>query len=117
MFPATYNISYYQGDTYSFIAVPRNADKTLFDLTSYSVEMTITDRAAFNQNAEAVIDLDYGTITCTILPGLGATLNAGTTYFYDVQIVNTEDPIVANRGRNVYTILKGSISVTEDITQ
>jgi hypothetical protein len=48
---------------------------------------------------------------------LGGTLVPGTKYYYDLQIVNDEDPVVAERGRYLYTILKGEISVTEDITQ
>ncbi len=117
MFPATYNINYYSGDTYQFIAVPRNSDKTLYDLNGFVASMAISDRDAFYQNAEVIMDTNQSTITCTILPGLGGTLVPGTKYYYDLQIVNDEDPVVAERGRYLYTILKGEISVTEDITQ
>ena len=47
------------------------------------------------------------TVTCTILPGVGGTLSAGT-FVYDVQI--TKDPSL------VFTLLTGTITVTEQVT-
>ena len=47
------------------------------------------------------------TVTCTILPGVGRDLAPGT-YVYDVQITTGASVI--------FTILTGSITVTDDIT-
>lgn len=109
-FPATYDIAYYRGDRLEFVAVPRNADGSDFDLTGYTAEMLITDKAVspLTFNATVVVDDILNVITCTILPANGATLVPGTVYYYDLEI--TTGATV------VYTILRGTISVTEDIT-
>jgi hypothetical protein len=45
-------------------------------------------------------------VTCTIDPTTGRGL-AGTTWFYDVEITD---------GSSIFTLLRGSITVTDDIT-
>jgi hypothetical protein len=109
-FPGTYNFTYYKGDRYEFVIRPKNANGTNFDLTDYSADFFIaTSRGpnpTFNAECQAVVSSTSDTVTCTILPAIGETLNAGT-YVYDVQVTN--GPTI------VYTLLTGSITVTEQI--
>jgi hypothetical protein len=111
-FPATYNFSYYRGDTNEFVIRPKNSDGSAFDLDSYDAEFTIaTARGAATSvvqyEAQAVVDDVNNLVTCTILPSLGAQLAPGT-YVYDVQIDASAS--------EVFTLLTGTISVTEQIT-
>ena len=54
-----------------------------------------------------VVDGSADTVTCTILPGAGEELTAGN-YVYDVQI--------DSGATHVFTLLTGTITVTDDIT-
>ena len=115
-FPGTYNFSYYRGDTYQFIIRPKNANGTTFALDAYSgnAVFTMANRRGSTGTqvvGTATIDTANDIITCTIAPEQGRELVAGTTYVYDVQITNTTPtPDV------VFTLLTGSITVTDDIT-
>lgn len=109
-FPGTYNFSYYRGDTAEFIIRPKNSDGTAFDLTDYNANFTIANRrgsTGSQYTAQAVIDEINNLITCTILPTVGRTLSPGT-FVYDVQIDNGPTEI--------FTVLTGTITVTDDIT-
>jgi hypothetical protein len=109
-FPATYNFSYYRGDTNQFVIRPKNSDGSAFDLDGYSADFfiaTARGAAATQYEAQAVVDTVNNLVTCTILPGVGEDLAPGT-YVYDVQI---------DSGASlVYTLLTGNISVTEQVT-
>ena len=111
-FPGTYNFNYYRGDTYEFVIRPKNPNGAEFQLDSYTARFVIASARgaspSFAVEAQAVINSTNDTVTCTILPGVGAQLSGGTTYVYDVQI--TSGPSV------VYTLLTGSITVTNDVT-
>ena len=110
-FPATYNFSYYKGDTNEFVIRPKNSDGSAFDLAGFTADFFIAtsrgDNPTFSVEAQAVVDSTSDIVTCTILPGVGSTLNAGT-YVYDVEV--TSGPSV------VYTLLTGTITVTEQVT-
>ena len=109
-FPGTYNFSYYRGDTNQFVIRPKNANGTSFDLTGYAAEFIIANRrgsTGTQYEAQAVVDTTNDLVTCTILPGVGRSLAAGT-FVYDVQITTG--------AANIITILTGSITVTDDIT-
>jgi hypothetical protein len=114
-FPATYNFSYYKGDTLEFVIRPKNSDGSAFDLDTYSADFTIatargsstTSNPITQYTAQAVVDDVNNLVTCTILPGVGTTLSAGT-YVYDVQIDSGASLI--------YTLVTGSITVTDHIT-
>ena len=110
-FPGTYNFSYYKGDTNEFVIRPKNSDGSAFDLAGFSADFFIAtsrgDNPTFSVEAQAVVDSTSDIVTCTILPGVGSTLNAGT-YVYDVEV--TSGPSV------VYTLLTGTITVTEQVT-
>lgn len=109
-FPATYNLSIYAGDTYEFVVVPKNSDGSSFSLVGYTAEMNIApSRGSTTKTAvQAVVDSVLNIITCTILPGVSGSLSSTTTYVYDVQ--------VTNGSTKIYTLLTGSVSVTEDIS-
>ena len=111
-FPATYNFSYYRGDTSEFVIRPKNSDGSAFDLTGYDADFFIaTARGAATSvvqyEAQAVVDSANDLVTCTILPGVGEQLAPGT-YVYDVQ--------VDSGASLVYTLLTGTISVTEQVS-
>ena len=109
-FPGTYNFSYYRGDTNQFVIRPKNANGTSFDLTGYTAEFIIANSrgsTGTQYEAQAVVDTTNDLVTCTILPGVGRSLAAGT-FVYDVQITTG--------AANIITILTGSITVTDDIT-
>ena len=112
-FPGTYNFSYYRGDTYQFIVRPKNANGSVFALDDYSdgAIFTIANRRGSTGTqvvATATVDTTNHIITCTVTPEQGRELTAGTTYVYDVQIENGASII--------YTLLTGSITVTDDVT-
>ena len=110
-FPGTYNFSYYKGDTSQFVIRPKNSDGSSFDLNGYTANFFIAsargNNPSFRVEAQAVVSAVNDTVTCTILPGVGGTLNAGT-YVYDVQI--TSGP------STIFTLVTGNITVTEQVT-
>ena len=112
-FPGTYNFSYYRGDTYEFIIRPKNANGTTFALDAYvgNADFTIANRRGSTGTqvaATATVDISTDIVTCTITGEQGRELVAGTTYVYDVQIDNGAGVI--------FTLLTGSITVTDDVT-
>jgi hypothetical protein len=109
-FPGTFNFSYYRGDTNQFVVRPKNANGSAFDLTGYTAQFIIANRrgsTGTQYEAQAVVDTVNDLVTCTILPGVGRQLSAGT-FVYDIQITTG--------AANIVTILTGSITVTDDIT-
>ncbi len=109
-FPGTYNFSYYRGDTNQFIVRPKNStDGSSFDLTGYTAEFVVaTERGSSGTQyaMSAVVNASTDIVTCTILPASGRDLTPGT-FVYDVQITN---------GVQIYTLITGTISVTDDIS-
>lgn len=111
-YPATSNINYYHGDTYEFNIYPKTASGAVFDMTGYSASFNIASAVghapSFSVGATAQIDSTHSYISCKILPTTGSQLVPGTPYYYDVQISSGSD--------KVYTLLKGGILVTADVT-
>jgi hypothetical protein len=109
-FPATYNFNYYRGDSYSFSITPKNANGVSFDLTGYSASFKIaTGRGVsgvFVINGTVTVSPGSGTVDCSISPTIGNNLGL-TVYSYDVEIT---------KGNKVYTLVTGTINVTQDIT-
>lgn len=112
-FPATYNISYYRGDTYTFVINPKNANGTAFNLNGYTGLFLIATQKG---NAEAFVD--YGNIslnasaaniTCEIPESLYNILS-GASYVYDIEIQN-------DSASTTYTLLTGTISVSSDVVE
>jgi hypothetical protein len=109
-FPGTFNFNYYRGDTNQFVVRPKTANGSAFDLTGYTAQFKIANRrgsTGTQYEAQAVVDTVNDLLTCTILPGVGRQLSAGT-FVYDIQITTG--------AANILTILTGSITVTDDIT-
>jgi hypothetical protein len=109
-FPGSYNFNYYRGDTAEFVIRPKNANGSAFDLTGYTSEFFIANQrgpAATQYEAQAVVNATTDIVTCTILPGVGRELSPGT-YVYDVQITSGAAVI--------FTLLTGTVTVTDDIT-
>jgi uncharacterized repeat protein (TIGR02543 family) len=124
-FPGELNINYYKGDTHEFKVYPQKTDGSIFNLNDYSnATFTIATERGSNPTGttlmptgkifgHASIDGDGTYITCAITPENGEDMESNITYVYDVQIYapgsSTYDKI--------FTLLTGSISVTDDVTQ
>jgi len=119
-FPGTYNINYYKGDTLEFRIYPKDSTGGAFPLSQYVSPNGVTKftMATARGTSEgtiqgfAEISNDQTNILCAITPANGAEMTAGQEYVYDVEIAKTD----ANYDL-VYTLLTGTISVTEQITQ
>jgi hypothetical protein len=120
-FPGTYNISYYKGDTLEFRIYPKDASGAVFPLDGYDlvngVKFTIstargTAGAADQVEAFAEISIDRTYISCAILPSSGNLLDATSQYVYDIEI----SKVGANSYDYTYTLLTGTISVTDQVT-
>lgn len=111
-FPTTYNINYYRGDTHEFTLYPKTSTGAPFDMTAF--ETATFKIAATRGNATtqvASVTVSGSAVVCIIPPLVGANLAAGTTYVYDVELRDsTPDPDV------VYTLLTGTIAVTEGVS-
>ena len=115
-FPSTYNITYYRGDSYEFTISPKNANGVAFDLVNFSGLFTVstargTTGTKIAQKA-VTVDSNAGTIAVSIDPTTGGALAASGTYVYDVEIKKN----LGGGASSVYTLLTGSLSVTDDIT-
>jgi hypothetical protein len=112
-FPATYNIQYYKGDTYQFVVRPKTSAGDIFPITSgtYTPKFYIASQrgGAPGTGIEGEATISDNSITCTITPTIGSSLNSSITYYYDISIAATGDPDI------VYTLLTGTISITADI--
>lgn len=110
-FPGTFNINYYQGDTYEFKIYPKNSIGATFDLSGFSVQFFIANaRGATATQIECQASVDINSVvTCKIPPGAGRQLTAGTSYVYDVEVRRPSD-------NTIYTLLTGTVSVTADIS-
>jgi hypothetical protein len=116
-FPGTYNFNYYRGDTFQFIINPKDASGAPFSLTGFEGEMTIASRRGFDNPTISTDDItvyfgtveknDTGGLICTIPPTIGRDLVSGIAWQYDVEIVSDTE---------VFTLLSGTITVTEDVT-
>jgi uncharacterized repeat protein (TIGR02543 family) len=119
-FPGELNINYYKGDTHEFKVYPQKTDGSIFYLNDY-ISPTFKIAEARGQagvdagqiTGSAKISNDGTHIVCAITPENGALMSSDTTYVYDIQVYsqgyNTYDKI--------FTLLTGSISVTDDVTQ
>jgi hypothetical protein len=119
-FPGELNINYYKGDTHEFKVYPQKTDGSIFYLTDYgNATFTIAEsRGEEGVNlgqiiASARISNDGTHIVCAITPENGKLMDASKTYVYDVQVY-AQGP---NTYDKVFTLITGSISVTDDVTQ
>jgi len=118
-FPGELNINYYKGDTYEFNVYPKLAGGSAMDLTDYTVKFYIAETRGSSTNVECYAEIPSisGTeefpnyVKCAITPAVGAQLDSTKTYFYDVEIKKAGTPYPY-----VYTILTGTVSLTEQVT-
>jgi hypothetical protein len=115
-FPGTFNFSYYRGDTYQFIVRPKSESGASFDLDGFTAIFTIANKRGSGaiqyssttpNTLTALVNTADDIVTCTVDTITGRLLTSGTTWVYDVQVSD---------GALTYTLLTGSISVTDDIT-
>lgn len=114
-FPNELNLNYYKGDTQEFAIYPKKTDGSAFDMVNWNVKFTVASERGSSSVIQcyAVIDsLNTSKINCAITPANGAQLTPGTTYYYDVEISKTATPY-----NLVHTVLTGTISVTEQVSQ
>ena len=115
-FPGTYNFNYYDGDTFEFAIYPKNSDGSSFDLSGFTVAFTIsTARGAIGavDRVPSYAVIDGNAIICAILPGDSSLWSPATSYVYDVEITNSAGELYPL----VYTVLTGTISLTEQVTE
>jgi hypothetical protein len=111
-FPGSYNFNYYRGDTATFVVRPKTSTGSAFDLTGYTASFVVANRRGSTGTqyvCTATVDATTDIVTCTITPTVGRTIAPGT-YVYDVQITN-----VTPNTDGIYTILNGTVTVTDDI--
>ena len=124
-FPGELNINYYKGDTHEFKVYPQKTDGSIFYLSDYtnSTFTIATERGSSPTgdtlmptgriSASARISSDGTNVVCAITPENGALLDPEKTYVYDVQVYSQG----ADTYDKVFTLITGSISVTDDVTQ
>lgn len=113
-FPGTYNFNYVRGDTLEFRVYPKTTSGANFTLTDYIAFFTIAESK--NSDAADVIPctatISGDHIDCIIEPADGDAFPAGISEMvYQVYIYK-------NTGEydQLYTILEGTISVTDRVT-
>ena len=118
-FPGELNINYYKGDTHEFKIYPQKTDGSIFYLNDYSnaTFKIATVRGSTGVSGQitgsAIISTDGTHITCAITPENGILMDSSVTYVYDVQVYAQG----AGTYDKIFTLLTGSISVTEDVSQ
>ena len=121
-FPGSYNIDYYKGDTLEFRVYPKDSAGNPFPLSQYTspsgtTRFTIAPRRGALESGETAVDgyaqisNDQTYILCAITPANGEVLTAGVEYFYDLEIARADATY-----DQVYTLLTGNISVTEQVS-
>lgn len=114
-FPGTYNINYYKGDTFEFRIYPKDANGNSFPLNNFtSAKFSIATARGSSSIIEgyAVISDDNTNIQCAITPAISAQLlMSSSPYVYDVEIGRDSDPYDI-----VYTLLTGTITLTDQVT-
>lgn len=113
--PASFDIYYYRGDTYSFYLNVRDAEGNPLDLEAenYQGLFTIakyrgpeTEESGPKEETTGTVLVIGSQLQCTIPPATGANLTNGP-YVYDVQVKKSAD--------YVYTYVTGNIYVTLDV--
>lgn len=111
-YPGTYNFNYYQGDTLEFKVYPKTSTGSAFSgLSSYTAAFTVANSRGTGRTTayQCYTRVESDHIVCAITPDL--TIPSGT-WVYDVEISKEQDSPYSL----VYTLLTGSISVTEQVT-
>lgn len=115
MQPATYNITYYRGDSFSLTI-------KVYDANGQPLDMNAWTGVTFGLNKErgsytntiglgAVLNKSQSLITCSISTGTGDTLSG--SYFYDVTLYKLSANVVTSE----YTVMTGSLTVVNDVVR
>ena len=113
-FPATYNINYFSGDLFELAVIPKTSAGGVYPVNSgthngyFRISTSRNGLASATKNG--VISIGTNVVTCSITPTVSANLTPGTTYYYDVTIVNKTD------SNQVFTLLTGTITINARIT-
>jgi len=111
-FPGELNINYYKGDTYEFNITPKRADGSVMALADYLPTFKIAETRGNATTIECFASINANNqVECAITPAAGEQLDPTKTYFYDVEI---RKPDVSYP--KVYTLLTGSITVTQQVS-
>jgi hypothetical protein len=114
-FPGTYNIRYYKGDTLEFRVFPKAANGEAFPLNEFSsIKFSIAESRGASTiiPGYAAVSEDGKSIVCAITPAISASLLMNKSpYVYDVEIGKDATPDDC-----VYTLLTGTISLTDQVT-
>lgn len=119
-FPGKYDIQYYKGDTFEFRIYPKDTSGQQFNLDNYSTaKFTISNYAGeavagktkVTINAFASVDDSKQFILCAIRPIDAAAMLTYSSFVYDIEISKTSGDY-----DYVYTLVSGTISVTEQVT-
>lgn len=109
-FPVSYDINYYQGDTYELLLQPKDSSGAAMNFTGYAGLFTVS-----TARGDSGISVANGTVTissgsnvfCTLSASAGNNLLA-SSYVYDIQL---------SSGSTVYTLLTGNVNVTQNIKE
>jgi uncharacterized repeat protein (TIGR02543 family) len=122
-FPGELNINYYKGDTHEFKVYPQTTTGSVFLLNDYSNStFTIATERGTSPTPNSLMPEGriFGSarifsdhILCAITPENGAQMDPALIYQYDIQVYAQG----ADTYDKVFTLLTGSISVTDDVTQ
>jgi uncharacterized repeat protein (TIGR02543 family) len=122
-FPGELNINYYKGDTHEFKVYPQTTTGSVFLLNDYSNStFTIATERGTSPTPNSLMPEGriFGSarifsdhILCAITPENGAQMDPSLIYQYDIQVYAQG----ADTYDKVFTLLTGSISVTDDVTQ
>lgn len=119
-FPGKYDIQYYKGDTFEFRIYPKDTSGQPFNLDNYSTaKFTISNYAGeavagktkVTINAYATVDDSKEFILCAIRPVDAAAMLNYSSFVYDIEISRT-----SGNYDYVYTLVSGTVSVTEQVT-
>lgn len=116
-FPATYNFSYYRGDTFEFNITPKDAAGNEFDLTGYTSTFTVANkRGDGSVQVECFSEIDGNVVRCAITPTNSEDVDfpTGSQAVYDVEIFKVAG--ISDSYDFNYTLMTGTITITEQIT-
>lgn len=111
-FPATHNFDVYAGDTYTF-TITYKENSVGVDLTGTTLASSIAtaagETATTTMTVTAAADqtANPGQMNVT-LPAANSDLLTGASYVYDIEVTWPDT--------SVQTILRGTITVTQDVT-
>lgn len=118
-FPGELNINYYKGDTHEFKVYPQKTDGSIFYLNDYSnatfkiAQVRGSAGVSGQISGSAKISTDGTYILCAITPENGEAMDPSIKYVYDIQVYSPG----SDTYDKVFTLLTGSISITDDVTQ